>query len=115
MIIFFSPKRGINDFLHDYIEAENVGQSHNMTCVGEFRECPVSLFNLFRSDGDSNEISDDEDGQDESSELSDVHEEYAGPYSMNKSHEVYVFPNLEHLDGHILVENEKPYINTNEH
>jgi hypothetical protein len=86
-----------------------------MTCEGEFRECPVSLFNLFRSDGDSNEIVDDEDDQDESSELSDVHEESAGPHSMNKSHEVYVLPNLEHLDGHILVENEKPYINTNEH
>jgi hypothetical protein len=86
-----------------------------MTCEGEFRECPVSLFNLFRSDGDSNEIVDDEDDQDESSELSDVHEDSAGPHSTSKSHEEYVLPNLEHLDGHILVENERPYINTNEH
>ncbi|XP_046450906.1 uncharacterized protein LOC124198884 [Daphnia pulex] len=116
LTILLSPKRGINDFLHDYIDAEHIGQSHNMTCAGEFRECPVSLYNLFRSDGDSNEIVDDEDDEDES-EQSDVHEESAGPHSTNKSHEVFVHPNLDPLDGQNLVENERPYnnINTNEH
>ncbi len=71
-----------------------------MTCAGEFRECPISLYSLFRSDGDSNEIV-DEDDEDESSELLDVYEESAGPHSTNKSHEVFVHPNLDYLDDQI--------------
>ncbi|KAI9563741.1 hypothetical protein GHT06_011205 [Daphnia sinensis] len=69
--ILLSPKRGINDFLHDYIEAEQIGQSSNMTCAREFSDCPVSLYNLFRSRGDSNEIVPDEDEDDESSDTDD--------------------------------------------
>jgi len=87
-----------------------------MTCAGEFRQCPVSLYNLFRSDGDSNDAVDDEDDEDES-ELSDVHEDSAESHSTNKSHEVFVHSNLNHLDGQVLVETERPFnnINTNEH
>ena len=103
--------------MHDYIEAEHIGQSHNMTCAGEFPECPVYLYNLFRSDEDSNDIVDDEDEEDENDDVTDVHEDSTGPHSKNKSHEVLDHSNQDHLDGHILVENERPYtiMNTNEH
>lgn len=43
------PKRGLSDFLHDYLEAEQIGQSHNMSCSAEYPSCPVSLYNLFRT------------------------------------------------------------------
>ena len=36
-------------FLHEYLEAEQIGQSANMTCAAGFPTCPVSLFNLFKS------------------------------------------------------------------
>ena len=88
-----------------------------MTCAGEFPECPVSLYNLFRSDEDSNDIVDDEDEEDENDDVTNVHEDSTGPHSKNKSHEVLDHSNRDHLDGQILVENERPYtiMNTNEH
>ncbi len=43
------PKRGMSDFLHDYLEAERIGQSNDMSCATEFPTCPVSLYNIFRS------------------------------------------------------------------
>ena len=46
------PKRGLNDFLHEYLEAERVGQSQNLSCSRSYSTCPVSLFNLFRSYGE---------------------------------------------------------------
>ena len=41
----------MQDFLHEYLEAERIGQSYNMSCAKEFPECPVSLYNLFRLSG----------------------------------------------------------------
>ena len=58
----FRPKRGITDFLHDYLEAEHIGQSTNMTCSKEYASCPISLYNLFQAThGDSNEIDTEDD------------------------------------------------------
>ena len=39
----------MTSFLHEYLEAEHIGQSANMSCAAEFTTCPVSLFNLFKS------------------------------------------------------------------
>lgn len=47
--ILLTPKRGMSDFLHDYLEAERIGQSNDMSCATEFPTCPVSLYNIFRS------------------------------------------------------------------
>lgn len=37
----------MRDFLHEYLEAEQIGQSQNMSCSNEFPDCPISLYNLF--------------------------------------------------------------------
>ena len=60
-----SPKRGIRDFLHEYLEAERIGQSYNMnmSCAKAFPECPVSQYNLFRlsaAESDENQVDDDD-------------------------------------------------------
>ena len=48
-----SPKKGgFSNFLHDYQEAQHVGQSLlNTTCVDFFPRCPISVFELFQSYG----------------------------------------------------------------
>lgn len=33
--------------MHDYLEAEQIGQTGNTTCGAAFPSCPVSLYNLF--------------------------------------------------------------------
>lgn len=61
------PKKGINDFLHDYLEAEQIGQSSNLTCSAAYSDCPVSLYNLFRARAASDNVLDDDedDGEDD--------------------------------------------------
>ncbi|XP_065561390.1 uncharacterized protein LOC136027890 isoform X3 [Artemia franciscana] len=52
LTVLLTPKRGINDFLHDYLEAERLGQTEEAsqeTCGSYYPKCPMSLFNLFKS------------------------------------------------------------------
>ena len=58
LIEIYRPKRGIRDFLHEYLEAEQIGQSHNMSCSKEFLSCPISLYNLFGLYSDTDSSSD---------------------------------------------------------
>ena len=52
----------MNDFLHEYIEAEQIGQSVNTTCFREYsRKCPISLYNLFQASSKTSENELDED------------------------------------------------------
>ncbi|XP_065562331.1 uncharacterized protein LOC136028421 [Artemia franciscana] len=46
-----TPKRGINNFLHDYLEAEKVGRMENTTaksCGLHFSDCPFSVFDVVK-------------------------------------------------------------------
>ncbi|CAL4139593.1 unnamed protein product, partial [Meganyctiphanes norvegica] len=45
--ILFTPKRGLNDFLHYYIEAEVKG-SEGADCRDEYPTCPFSLINSIK-------------------------------------------------------------------
>ncbi|XP_032790698.1 uncharacterized protein LOC116927754 [Daphnia magna] len=100
--ILLSPKRGINDFLHEYIDAEQIGQSSNMTCAREFSDCPISLYNLFRSSrGDSNEMELDEDEENESSDTVDG-EEASELHLENNSNRLV--DHSEEVTNHFLVE-----------
>ncbi|XP_047481624.1 uncharacterized protein LOC125034027 [Penaeus chinensis] len=42
LTLLFTPKRGINDFLHDYIEAEDAGRDGG-DCASRYQACPFSL------------------------------------------------------------------------
>ncbi len=61
--------------MHDYIEAEHIGQSTNTTCGKEFPECPVSLYNLFRAHESSNEIPEDDEREENESQESETYEQ----------------------------------------
>ncbi len=43
------PKRGANNFLREYLEAETVGLASNRSCRIEYAKCPVSVFNILGS------------------------------------------------------------------
>lgn len=105
--ILLSPKRGINDFLHEYIDAEQIGQSSNMTCAREFSDCPISLYNLFRSSrGYSNEMELDEDEENESSDTVDG-EEASELHLENNSNRLV--DHSEEVTNHFLVEKDVHY------
>ncbi|XP_069971360.1 uncharacterized protein [Penaeus vannamei] len=42
LTLLFTPKRGMNDFLHDYIEAEDAGRDGG-DCAARYQSCPFSL------------------------------------------------------------------------
>lgn len=59
--------------MHDYLEAEHIGQSSNVTCASAFPKCPISLYNLLgdQEDFDDNLVEDVE--QDDESSLKKSH------------------------------------------
>jgi len=42
--VLFTPKRGLNDFLHDYLEAEVAGRD-GRDCANLYHTCPFSIMN----------------------------------------------------------------------
>ncbi|XP_065562335.1 uncharacterized protein LOC136028424 [Artemia franciscana] len=51
LILVLTPKRGENDFLRDYQEAEKVGRTRNATAKGcgrQFPNCPFSVFDVIK-------------------------------------------------------------------
>ncbi|XP_042894231.1 uncharacterized protein LOC122268052 [Penaeus japonicus] len=42
LTLLFTPKRGMNDFLHDYIEAEDAGREGS-DCTSRYHTCPFSF------------------------------------------------------------------------
>jgi len=47
LAVLFTPKRGMNDFLHEYIEAEVTG-TEGKNCQEAYSTCPFSLINAMK-------------------------------------------------------------------
>jgi len=47
LTVLFTPKRGMNDFLHEYIEAEIAG-NEGKECADVYNTCPFSLINAMK-------------------------------------------------------------------
>ncbi|CAL4163666.1 unnamed protein product [Meganyctiphanes norvegica] len=45
--VLFTPKRGLNDFLHEYLEAEVAGRD-GQDCADLYHTCPFSMMNAAR-------------------------------------------------------------------
>lgn len=88
----------MNDFLHEYIDAEHVGQSGNSTCAAEYRECPISLYNLFRTrvDGSGNVLTYEDDEDDDESEDDDDYENNELSHN-NNSHNDHRLEIVDHV------------------
>ncbi|XP_076041873.1 uncharacterized protein LOC143025751 [Oratosquilla oratoria] len=46
--VLLTPKRDLSDFLHDYIEAEEVGRQ-NQDCSNMYSKCPFSIINAIKN------------------------------------------------------------------